>query len=384
MGYTAPMSTASVIGLAALGALATAGLAALYRLGARARLRLTTEADEQLWARTGDGWRLSLWGFSPAAGAPRRHLPVVLCHGLQANRFNLDFTPERSLARALSAAGFWVFVAELRGSGGSSTRGDGPHGGFEAHLQEDLPAILARVRERTGAERCLWVGHSMGGMLAYAASGRSEGEPLAAYVTVGSPGTFAHHPAYLKRLPRLALWLFPRGILLRRKLGWVAPLAGWLGAWPASMTINAGNMEGSAIRRVVYNLIGDLPADHLRLFDAWLREGRFGSLDDSEDYLEGLRRCRVPALLLAGAGDRMVPVPAVEAAAEALGERGELRILGLETGYAADYGHGDLLLGKTAPEEVYPAILDWLAAQDARLAREAAGEDEALALAASS
>jgi len=40
------------------------------------------------------------------------------------------------------------------------------------------------------------------------------------------------------------------------------------------------------------------------------------------------------------------------------------RELGVATGFAHDYGHGDLSLGKEAPAEVFPIILEALAAHD--------------------
>src|ERR1039458_1698461 len=74
------------------------------------RLRLTTQEDALEWAETSDGWALSLHRYLPA---PRLHpYPVILCHGLGANRFNLDFDAEYSLARFLRALGFEVFVVE--------------------------------------------------------------------------------------------------------------------------------------------------------------------------------------------------------------------------------------------------------------------------------
>lgn len=358
------MSPGVVAALVAGGGLVLAGLAWLWAWATRQRLALHSREEERLWATTRDGWSLPLYHFPPPPDAPERRHPVILCHGLQANRFNLDFLPDRSLARAVAAAGFHAFVVELRGSGEASAPPGTPHGGFDAHLQEDLPAILDAVCERTGAATCLWVGHSMGGMLAYAASGRPEGERLAGFVAVGSPGTFAGAGPRLRRLASLGRF-FSRGVRLRRLLRALAPLAGWLGPWPATAAVNARNIEGWAIRRIVYNLLDDLHGDLLQGFSSWILEGRFGSRDGSEDYLEGMRRARTPALLLAGAGDRLVPPPAVQAAAQALGERAELRVLGRATGYSADYGHGDLLLGPRAPEEVYPQIVAWLVERDA-------------------
>ncbi len=36
------------------------------------------------------------------------------------------------------------------------------------------------------------------------------------------------------------------------------------------------------------------------------------------------------------------------------------RELGLANGYRADYGHLDIILGKHAPDEVFPYLADWI------------------------
>ena len=37
-----------------------------------------------------------------------------------------------------------------------------------------------------------------------------------------------------------------------------------------------------------------------------------------------------------------------------------LRLVGKGHGQAGEYGHGDLLIGRRAPAEIFPLILDWL------------------------
>ena len=53
----------------------------------------------------------------PTREAARRSAPVLLVHGIAANRYNLDLTDETSLARHLCARGFDVCLVELRGRG---------------------------------------------------------------------------------------------------------------------------------------------------------------------------------------------------------------------------------------------------------------------------
>src|SRR5262245_43087892 len=71
--------------------------------------------DEIHYAKTGDGWQIAVTRYRPEK--PNGREPVLLCHGIGTNRFNLDLTDELSLARALAAAGHDTWLVELRGRG---------------------------------------------------------------------------------------------------------------------------------------------------------------------------------------------------------------------------------------------------------------------------
>ena len=113
-------------------------------------------------------------GGSPSAAAgPRgaaRRPPVLLVHGIAMNRQAFDFGGRALLARARTSprAGFDCFALDLRGHGGSRR---GPHRALDArhYLAEDLPAALDAIREATGEEQVLCVGHSQGALLGMAA-----------------------------------------------------------------------------------------------------------------------------------------------------------------------------------------------------------------------
>lgn len=347
-----------------LGVLAALGLGASWLALARRRLHLRTEADAIHFVRAADGWRLALWRLRPRGEA--KAVPVILCHGLWANRFNMDFGPGLSLARHLAEAGFDVFVLELRGSGFSRDPGPGgPTGratrdyGFDTHVTLDAPAALAEVRRLTGADRVFWVGHSMGGMLGYVLAGGPEGAALAGLVAVGSPVSFGDRGGLARRAARLLgplAWLRTRPIQAL-----LAPLSGWVSPPGGRLVVNPRNMDGPVIRRALFNLVGELSRGHAAQFGGWIRTGRFESRDGKVDYLARLSAATVPALLLAGAADALAPPPSVEAAYERLGSADKtFEVLGRETGCDVDYGHGDLLLGRAAPAEVYPRITGWL------------------------
>ena len=125
--------------------------------------RVRPAQDELRFVETKDGWRLAVARRAPR-GEPRLP-PVLLCHGLSANRGNLDFGIERwSLSLALAQAGFDCFALDLRGHGGSRRVRPGVprRWSFDTYLEQDIPAVLDDVRSATGSDRVLWVGHTVG------------------------------------------------------------------------------------------------------------------------------------------------------------------------------------------------------------------------------
>ena len=89
-------------------------LVALYGwLGAFWRKRYAFEPGygQVHYVSSGDGWRIALFRYLP--GKKKHETPVLLCHGLGANRFNFDLGEEKSLARWLRNQGFevWLFAA---------------------------------------------------------------------------------------------------------------------------------------------------------------------------------------------------------------------------------------------------------------------------------
>src|SRR5262249_22017119 len=180
-------------------------------------------------ARTRDGWRLALYRHRPARRA--HATPVLLCHGMSSNRWDMDGPGEVSLARYLAARGYDAWVVELRGAG-RSTRPTWWNGKrydwtFEDYVQHDAPAALRVVLNETGARQVHWVGHSMGGMIAYALLMSPVHRNIASAVTLGSPTmSDVGHPLLdfgvpYRGLLRLLPQRVPTGVLAR--IG--APLA---------------------------------------------------------------------------------------------------------------------------------------------------------------
>ena len=76
-------------------------------------------------------------------------------------------------------------------------------------------------------------------------------------------------------------------------------------------------------------------------------------------------RIAVPVHVVSGSVDRVAPKAAVLALSARLrGPDVRYREMGKPAGDRADYGHGDLLVGRSAPEEVFPVLLDFLEAVD--------------------
>ena len=321
--------------------------------------------DELRFARTKDGWDLALARRKPR-GDKLRLPPVLLCHGLAANRSNLDFGLDRySVALFLANAGFDCFSLDLRGHGASrrALKTAPRLWTFDTYVQEDIPAALDEIRAATGSETALWVGHSQGALLGLV-SAALHPDRISGVVAMAPP-THWHAQAELKRVLRFAFLGMRQNRLLARTF---APLAGYFHPGFGQLPLNTRNVEPRVIRQLLATVVEDVSPGVQAQFLRWARTDRFASSDGAIDYRAALAQARVPALFIAGARDLLAPPASVQAGFDLWAGEKQLIVAGLAGALKADYGHSDLIFGRHAPEEIFPLVRDWLIALDERRA----------------
>jgi alpha-beta hydrolase superfamily lysophospholipase len=326
-------------------------------------------APTRHFAHTRDGWRIALHHRPPPAGG--HGAAVVLCHGMGSNRFNVDGPGRTSLARHLNAAGYDVWVLELRGAGYSRRRWRMPPVAyswtFEDYVQHDVPAALHLVRELTGQAQLLWVGHSLGGMVAYASLITPAAAAFGGVVTLASPGmTDIGHEALDRWIAlRRALRLAPARIPTRA-LAWAgAPFEGLvarvLGTLVRDWFWHPDNYDPAVVRFMMRHGVEDLPRSLIMEFARWYETKRMTDRYGLFSFGDQLERVRVPVFVIAGARDRLTPPADLERLLERLGSPDKsFLVAGHKAGLAHEYSHVDLVLGRHAPEEIFPKITAWL------------------------
>jgi len=319
--------------------------------------------------RTRDGWRLALYRHEPAPASHRT--PVLLCHGMSSNRWNMDGPGRISLARFLMRRGYDAWVIELRGAGRSTrpTWWNGKRYGwtFEDYVQHDAPAALRKVLQQTGAPQVHWVGHSMGGMIAYALLMSPVGSKIGSAVTLGSPTmSEVGHPMLDFGLPyrnllRYAPSRVPTGTLGRVAAPLAPVLARLLSDSIAGLGWAPGNANPALLRTLMLLAVDDLPASLLREFARWYDAKTMSDRYQMFDFTEHLERITTPLLIIAGNKDILTPVRDLERVFDRVASRDKrFEIIGTEYGFRHDYSHADLVLGLHAPDDVYPLVGEWL------------------------
>lgn len=313
------------------------------------------------FARTADGWDLALHHY---VGTRADLPPVILCSGYACNRHFLDFDDRYSLARFLARRGFDTWILELRGHGLSEPAEPRRLSWtFDDFVQHDVPAAIAYVRDH--ADRLpVWIGHSMGGMVLYATLGQNQGvaASLAGLVTMASPVAFPPVASRMMRsLGQLLLAVpFPDRLPQHDALVLLWSMIGW-SAGAAAVGMNPANMEPGVFTRALRLFMCNVPRAMLRQLAEWSLSGQFTSCDGRVDYRANLRRIAAPALIVAGAVDRLAPPETVRFAFDRISsESKRYREFGLHHGDSIDYGHVDLIFGRRAPEEVFATVADWI------------------------
>lgn len=315
---------------------------------------------------TADGARIELRRLPPPE--PPLGPPVLLVHGLGANHRNNDALPNRSLARHLSAHGRDVWLVTLRSGMPGLKRKDARGVRFEKMVEQDLPLAVETILERTGRAQLDYVGFSMGGMVLYAAIGETvPPQALRRVAIVGSPALVRAPGGF--RVPRwvaaIPSWAMPT-LRLRRWSFVAAPLAGRVGTHLPSLIANTKNLAAADIAPTMANIVADIPGPLHVDFARWAAS-RTGELTfEDKPVLPTLRELEVPAIFFAGTVDQLAPPSSVRAAHDAWGADAadcprQFMLVGVETGSARDYGHGDLAIGLDVARDIFDPLTAFLA-----------------------
>ncbi len=323
------------------------------------RLRQPIQDDGIVRAETRDGWRLALGMRLPRG--PELRPPVLLVHGLSANRWTMDAGVESfSLAAHLARAGFRTFSLDLRGHGDSRhPPRRAQDWSFDQYVEEDVPAALEAIRRDTGDEQVLWVGHSLGAVTGLV-SCQLHPERIAGIVAIAGPMSFDVDGLVARYLG----WGFLVDGRFNRTLArMLAPYAGLTHPAAGELAINGRNVDRPVLQRLLANGIEDVPEQVFFQLADWVKRDACRSADRSRDYRAGLAGCRQPALFLAAPRDHLAPPEVVRRSFDLWGGEKTFVEFGSDGGYSADYGHTDLLVGKRAPQEVFPVVTEWLVAR---------------------
>lgn len=290
--------------------------------------------------------------------------PVLLVHGFGQNRYAWHL-PSRSLANHLARAGYDVFNLDLRGHGRSRQLSRLRARSLDDYILEDVPLALEEVHRLSGHRPTFMVGHSLGGLVSYAAAPDLNGA-IAGLVSLGSPYHFTRGSPTLQALALVvrglgAVKVRPHNVPLAistvgsmlRRFRTVAetplypiPVRGW----------HKGALEPSVLEEHLSLAFDRAILGELVEMLEWANERQFGGREsDRAERFEALDK---PLLVIAGKHDDLAPPDSVRPGFERSRSRNK-------TYRAVDAGHIDLLVGREAPRGTWPMVEQWINARSA-------------------
>lgn len=334
----------------------------VWVLTVRRLYRPRTAPPQLLKARCQDGWEIAV--HARRAVKRRFDEPVLLCHGLAANRYTFDFAPPYSVAHYLADAGFDCFSVEWRGTGHSRQPPPGRRYTdftIDDHILQDAPALLELALKETGAKRAFWLGHSMGGLVGYAMAQGPHGPQLAGLMVLGSPVFLKSEPLLRSLLGLGVHAAWPARLRQEWMSATLAPFLGYVNLPLSDLLVNPEHMPPQIQRQVFATMLSSMSRKVLLQFQDWIEHDTFRSYDGTVDWRAGISGLTLPVLVMGGSSDRLATAENVRKQYELLTTPDRmLHVFGRDHGDKMDYGHGDLMFGTGAPLEVYPIIRSWL------------------------
>jgi pimeloyl-ACP methyl ester carboxylesterase len=365
-------------------------------------LNSTIKMKKHITEKTSDGWELPLIQYSSMNTVAT---PVILCHGLAANKHSVDFGEfesddwtKYSLACYLSnylnkdRKSFDVWVPQLRGRGKNPTFNpdDNPekyHWTVDDYINKDVPVIIDYIRKyysetKSYSPKVYWIGKSMGGMIAYA-YGETEGgyQHFKGVVTIGSPTAFQYWNTQIEIIARMAPRNFSFPVnpseffnnhpMIKEKFMESAANEENIDDGILEDYIDVGmnnNISSKVLNQFMtfyrHNDFCKYPQQPW-VYDAIGRIPLVSRLVSPYSYKRNLSKFKTPLFAVAGGKDNAAPPQDVKYSSYHVGSHDvTYRNFCEETGCTHDYGHFDLNMGLHVKEEVYHYIYEWLIHQE--------------------
>lgn len=290
--------------------------------------------------------------------------PVLMVPALISRSYILDLTKNASLARALTQAGYDVYLVDW------GLPGDEDAGlSLEAIILEYIDAIVERVRELSDSKRLTVLGYCMGGTLAVLWSGYHKLSKANNLITLAAPYDFAEggvlakwcKEQYLEINRITEVFGNVPAHLVETVFTMLRPTAKMRAA--VAFSGNYRNSEAVASFRAMDRWANDWTAFPGKAAREWIeRFYQANSLMSRKMRIGGrkidARNITAAALVVAAPGDAIVPAASSRALQYAIGSRD---ITYQEVGG----GHIGMVAGRTARAQLFPLMLEWLGSRSA-------------------
>lgn len=318
---------------------------------------------------TADQMNLIMTRKTPVDTAPVGH--VMLVHGLGQNRYTWTLT-RRSLENYLVQNGFETFNIELRGHGMSRANGSGHPSYFDTYLNYDIPAVFDAVTEIAGGRKVFYMGHSLGGSIAYCTAA-DYSDRLAGIISIGGPFYMAEGNPLLKAIAKTGVSFgkfYPfqnvqPEVFYIDYIGLLAKFALFFLDHPTYKTVPLqiwypGSIERDILEERIVKGFDRTSFNVIKFFFEWGARGRFASSDGRVDFEDHIAELTAPILFVNGDEDVAVPPESIRGAYEKAGSKDKIFKTFGDQNSGLHWGHCDLICGRHAPEVTWPYMLEWM------------------------